>query len=145
MIVCQRCKAGNSSWETACKACGLPFDAAMREESEFTDQSGSDRNMRATDEQQGVARGMLPDERYGVLQAEDDDAQPAVMNDAHQTLARLLGIEIEHVRALADAGIHTLEHIAESGPAKIALALRAWSHLDPAAIVRRARELLERE
>jgi hypothetical protein len=68
----------------------------------------------------------------------DDDAQ-------HRTLAQLLGIEVAHVRALADNGIHTLEHVAESFPEQIGRALRAWTHIDPAAVIAQARRLLDLE
>jgi hypothetical protein len=118
MIVCPRCRTQNTRWERRCKACWRRFDAALL--------AGG----KAAVESLGVEAGGTP----GVRE-----------NPQHQMLAQLLGVEVQHVRALADAGIHTLEHIAESRPHQIGQALQAWTHIDPAALISRARQLLHIE
>jgi hypothetical protein len=85
-----------------------------------------------------LAEEVTAAEAHELRSAPDDDAQ-------QRTLAQLLGIEVAHVRALADNGIHTLEHIAESMPEQIGRALRAWTHIDPAAVIAQARRLLDLE
>jgi len=151
MIVCPRCKTENSAWERRCKACWLRFDAAsrpqdaaLRTQSEPSTQAAvnepdaSAAGERRPSVQEPVAEKVTAAEARDLRSTPDDDAQ-------HRTLAQLLGIEVAHVRALADNGIHTLEHVAESIPEQIGRALRAWTHIDPAAVIAQARRLLDLE
>jgi hypothetical protein len=147
MIVCPRCKTENSAWERRCKACWLRFDAALRTQSEPSTQAAANEpDASAASERRPLVEEPLVEkplveeatvaETRDLRSAPDDDAQ-------HRTLALLLGIEVAHVRALADNGIHTLEHVAESIPEQIGRALRAWTHIDPAAVIAQARRLLD--
>ena len=116
MIVCPRCQTRNARWERRCKACWLRFDAVPLIGGE-------------------AALESLGTEAGGISSAAPENPQ-------HLTLARQLGLEVQHVRALADAGIQTLEHVAQSVPHQIGQALRAWTHIDPAMLISRARQLL---
>jgi rubredoxin len=132
MIVCPRCKAANDSFEERCKACDLPFDATLRSQREGL--------------QEATGYTAVPVAEHGqeTLGLSRGGQQTNAADAADTMLARLLGIEVAHVRALADAGIHTLEHIAEAIPEDIGHVLRAWAKVDPGAIVSRARALLDR-
>jgi predicted flap endonuclease-1-like 5' DNA nuclease len=165
MIVCPRCNTENSAWERRCKACWLRFDAALRtQDAALRTQDAAlriqDAALRTQSEPSTQAAVNEPDasaagERRPLVQeplpekvtaAEARDLRSAPDEDAqHRTLAQLLGIEVAHVRALADNGIHTLEHVAESIPEQIGRALRAWKHIDPAAVIAQARRLLDLE
>jgi hypothetical protein len=137
MIVCPRCKTKNSRWERRCKACWLHFDAALRAQSEAPVEAvGDDSDAGDSDERQFEAQEAKRAGARDVKRSEEYDPQ-------HHTLAQLLGVEVAHVRALADAGIHTLEHIAESIPEQIGHALGDLTHIDPAALIARARHLLQ--
>ncbi len=137
--VCPRCATANSRWERRCIACWLIFDPALL----ATHRS----DLIGTVDEPGSISNDAPahDVANGAPVDDAESAEAAAEHERHKTLAALLGVEVQHVRALADAGIHTLEHIAESSPHQIAHALRDWTHIDPGALIARARKLLRRE
>jgi hypothetical protein len=110
-IVCPRCASPNSRWEKRCYACWLLIDAALRTGA----QAPTERARSGADE-----RSRRP-------------ADPAVA-----PLTDVLGIEAEHVRALAAADIRTLEDIAQSLPETLEAALRVCAFVDPDALIARA-------
>jgi hypothetical protein len=135
VIACPRCMRANSELEVRCTSCGLLLDAALRAQIKAEADAAQDRRPTGDlDSTDGAERET----------AADESAQQQVRDAQHETLAQVLGIEVEHVCALADAGIHTLEHVAESIPEQIAHALGVWTHIDPAALIARARAVLHR-
>jgi hypothetical protein len=114
-LPCPHCFTNNPRWEQRCRSCWLLLDTA----------GGGVRPPAAG---QTRAVELTP------------DAQPATR--ARSPLTALPGIELAQVRALAEADVHTLEHVAQSMPAKIAHALSAWTHIDPEALIAQAKHLL---
>jgi hypothetical protein len=114
-ITCPRCASPNSRWEKRCNACWLPFDAAL--------------SMGAR----------LPVDRVK-SSAADRERQP--VDAAVGPLTDMLGIEAEHVLALAAADIRTLEQVAQALPETIEHALRVCTRIDPEALIARAQQQL---
>jgi hypothetical protein len=171
-IVCPRCKTNNSRWEKRCRACWLVFDVALRGRVDMPADSArvdsvpidSARVDPVPIDSTLIERGAFKSEAQrpastaGSQPSTSPQTQPATpaktpaSSSAHaqptqeeaqqRTLAQLLGVEVVHVCALADAGIHTLEHVAESLPEQIGRALSAWVHINPAAVIAQARLLL---
>jgi hypothetical protein len=134
--ICSRCATVNSRWEARCKACWLPFDAgAPVRPDEPAEQPAKRRPSARTTAAATAATAAA------VAAASVTPPAP----EQHRALAELLGVEVAHVRALAEAGIHTLEHVAQAAPGEIGLALRAWTHIDPGALIVLARRLLHHE
>jgi hypothetical protein len=121
-LVCPRCASVNGPWEKRCTSCWLPFEEALRRQGEAAE------------------RPRVEDPIIVVPEGERLRTHTA----AKPPLAELLGIEAEHAWALAEAGIHTLEHVAQAAPAEIGLALRAWTHIDAGALIALARRLLQK-
>lgn len=70
--------------------------------------------------------------------------EPTAEKPPAPSLATRLELDAAHVEALAAEGIHTLEHVAQAAPEKMARALWPWPHLDPEALTALARRLLLR-
>jgi hypothetical protein len=114
-INCSRCASPNSRWEKRCSACWLPFDAALR-----------------------MGTG-LPADR---VKSSVGDRQRQPVDAAVESLSDMLGIESEHVLALAAADIRTLEQVAQALPETIEHVLRVCTFVDPQSLIARAQHQL---
>jgi hypothetical protein len=115
-ITCPRCASPSSRWEKRCNACWLPFDASL--------------SMGAR----------LPIDH---IKSSTADRQRQPVDAALGSLGDMLGIDAEHVLALAAGDIRTLEHVAQALPETIEHVLRVCTRIDPGALIARARQQLQ--